>query len=360
MYGNDWKALEGEKVTSIVSTDTLVTLALASGKTAAIRLEGDCCSSNYFTSPAEQFGELVGATIQSAEERDGSSRDGMPASENGDEVSWHFLVFVTERGHTTIDWRNDSNGYYDGSVYLTIDPPPAAEPTPPSLRPSAGGHTVGEIDEATLALLREPKVPPAEPGLCGCGCGERTTRYANTDKKRGRLRGEFARFVYGHRQRLPSSDKPISLAGNFDVRDRGFSSPCWIWNRYINQNGYGLWRVGHFSTGAHRVVYERIRGPIPAGLHLDHLCRVPACVNPDHLEPVTVAVNVQRGAHARLSPEKVREIRSSRMSAAALARKFGVGETTVRDVRKGLKWKNIAETIKNARAAVAAAKGETP
>ena len=37
-------------------------------------------------------------------------------------------------------------------------------------------------------------------------------------------------------------------------------------------------------------------GSIPDGLHLDHLCRVPACVNPEHLEPVTLAENNRRAA----------------------------------------------------------------
>ncbi len=45
----------------------------------------------------------------------------------------------------------------------------------------------------------------------------------------------------------------------------------------------------------HRVVYERLKGKIPEGMHLDHLCRVKNCVNPDHLEPVTIKENVLRG-----------------------------------------------------------------
>lgn len=45
----------------------------------------------------------------------------------------------------------------------------------------------------------------------------------------------------------------------------------------------------------HRVTYEMFRGPIPDGLVLDHLCRVPACCWPGHLEPVTHAVNIARG-----------------------------------------------------------------
>ncbi|TDD77726.1 HNH endonuclease [Actinomadura rubrisoli] len=46
----------------------------------------------------------------------------------------------------------------------------------------------------------------------------------------------------------------------------------------------------------HRFVYESLVGPIPEGLVLDHLCRVRACCNPAHLEPVTDRVNILRGA----------------------------------------------------------------
>lgn len=47
---------------------------------------------------------------------------------------------------------------------------------------------------------------------------------------------------------------------------------------------------------AHRVAYKILVGPISRGLVIDHLCRNKLCVNPDHLEPVTQSVNVQRGA----------------------------------------------------------------
>jgi hypothetical protein len=56
------------------------------------------------------------------------------------------------------------------------------------------------------------------------------------------------------------------------------------------------WGAGKVTraTYAHRVSYEWARGPIPDGLEIDHLCQVPLCVNPDHLEVVTRAVNAKR------------------------------------------------------------------
>jgi hypothetical protein len=74
------------------------------------------------------------------------------------------------------------------------------------------------------------------------------------------------------------------------------SDGCWEWTAYRNQDGYGQFSaVGRRVIGAHRFAYELLVGEIPDGLHLDHLCRNPACVRPEHLEPVTPKVNTQRG-----------------------------------------------------------------
>lgn len=73
-------------------------------------------------------------------------------------------------------------------------------------------------------------------------------------------------------------------------------SGCWIWKGASDALGYGriviapnTWQV------AHRVSYRLVKGEIPEGLQLDHLCRNPSCVNPDHLEPVTCRENLLRG-----------------------------------------------------------------
>lgn len=76
---------------------------------------------------------------------------------------------------------------------------------------------------------------------------------------------------------------------------------CWIWQGKASPNGYG--QFGHGF--AHRWIYEFLIGEIPAGLELDHLCRVRNCVNPYHLDPVTHAENCRRTAGLKRGPYNV-------------------------------------------------------
>lgn len=93
---------------------------------------------------------------------------------------------------------------------------------------------------------------------------------------------------------------------------------CWLWTGAINHNGYGIFAVeGKRVARAHRVAYELRVGPIPVGLHLDHVeergCTSRACVNPNHLEPVTQAENNARAAARR----KLRHLPARPILAAA-------------------------------------------
>jgi hypothetical protein len=76
---------------------------------------------------------------------------------------------------------------------------------------------------------------------------------------------------------------------------------CWIWRGTLGRGGYGTFhsaarRAAGEPSGvrAHRWSYEHVKGAIPEGLTIDHLCFVKLCVNPDHLEAVTSVENVRR------------------------------------------------------------------
>lgn len=96
-----------------------------------------------------------------------------------------------------------------------------------------------------------------------------------------------------HIEQLPrgSSDADRVLAYSMPEPNSG----CWLWMGFISTGGYGVLNARKKLCRAHRVSYEAFKCDIPKGLDLDHLCRNRACVNPDHLEPVTRQVNCQRG-----------------------------------------------------------------
>lgn len=72
--------------------------------------------------------------------------------------------------------------------------------------------------------------------------------------------------------------------------------PCWLWvGRDAPRSPYGSFRIAGRTTTAHRYSYEIAHGPIAEGLEVDHLCVVPRCVNPAHLEAVTGRTNKLRG-----------------------------------------------------------------
>lgn len=116
--------------------------------------------------------------------------------------------------------------------------------------------------------------------LCACGCQEPAPPPSH---------GVVRRFRAGHNFRLR---KPI---WRYLPEDRGYTTPCWVWFGTIDHRGYPQTAKNGKTARAHRVIYEALVGAIPEGLTLDHLCRVKACVNPAHLEPVTRGENTLRG-----------------------------------------------------------------
>lgn len=195
-------------------------------------------------------------------------------------------------------------------------------------------------------------------GFCECGCGEPTRRFERTVPSRGEVAGEFARFKRGHwsprfgpvRERvqrpcacgcgrltfgvwaLGHNPYPESPGKNPDrkcfcgcggetahknaryiqghrnrksaveyvVDDAG----CWVWQLGMGSKGYGCARRDGVQIAAHRFVYERERGDIPADMELHHVCGNRRCVNPEHLEPLSKAEHAARHWRERAESEQ--------------------------------------------------------
>lgn len=121
--------------------------------------------------------------------------------------------------------------------------------------------------------------------------------------------------------------------------DRGYGTSCWIWRRATNYKGYGQVRRDDDrskQTMAHRLFWQRANGPIPEGMEIHHLCRVRACVNPEHLSVVTHAENMlhaQRNLPRKVSRTQVDAIRdlwgTGRWTQTNIAEVFGISSVQV-------------------------------
>lgn len=128
------------------------------------------------------------------------------------------------------------------------------------------------------------RTPPSSPnpsGLCMCGCGQKTNPSTRNRPHLGRIKGQPVAYIRGH------SAVANRKKTRYIIEDLGYQSPCWTWLLAKSEDDYGMVRVNGTLQKAHRHYWEQRNGPIPDGLEIDHLCRNPSCVNPDHLEPVT-------------------------------------------------------------------------
>lgn len=172
-------------------------------------------------------------------------------------------------------------------------------------------------------------------GCCHCGCGLNTGIAARTDKTKFWWKGYPVRYANGHKGGIAS---PYYIE-----EDRGYDTPCWIWQRCIIR-GYGSVRVGGKNTPAHRAMYERRYGPLSDTKELHHRCEVKPCVNPDHIQPLTQAEHSRLAHHVKLSVEAVKEMRRLRNADGLyykdIAARYGVHTRTAFDAITRRTWKD--------------------
>lgn len=111
----------------------------------------------------------------------------------------------------------------------------------------------------------------------------------------------------GRNQHFPPQDLYERFWSKVRCEDLIFpENGCMFWTG-AKINGYGKFPLTHKKTvTAHRWNYEQRYGPVAQGMQLDHLCRVRHCVNPDHLEPVTSKININRGDTGMRNRSKTR------------------------------------------------------
>ncbi len=169
-------------------------------------------------------------------------------------------------------------------------------------------------------------------------------------------RGQFcSRKCMGRSQRVSLRERFTRLCSPKD------KNGCILWTGGKVPKGYGTISLGGEIADqhayAHRVAWELARGPIPPGLHVLHKCDIPGCVAIDHLFLGTNAENVadmmskgrgpngERSGSAKLTEEKVREIRDRYAAGETdqhnLANEYGVGHANISAIVLRKTWKHI-------------------
>jgi hypothetical protein len=139
------------------------------------------------------------------------------------------------------------------------------------------------------------------------------------------------------------------------------SDGCWIWQAAKDKDGYGMFKgsvAGETYTRAHRFSYSFHTGEIiPEGMSVMHSCDNPSCVNPDHLSIGTTLENQRdkwkrgRGKvrfgesspHCKLTEDQVREIRASTEKQSDMAKRLGVTQTTISEIRRRVSWSHLKD-----------------
>lgn len=128
---------------------------------------------------------------------------------------------------------------------------------------------------------------------------------------------------------------------------KGEPDACWLWHGKTDKDGYGTLKAGPKLLRAHRISYEIHKGAIPVGHLIRHSCHTPGCVNPAHLSTGTTFDNardkVQAGrqrvneAHpnCKFSNEVVAAVRAATGMRKEIAKRFGMSESQVGNIRIG-------------------------
>lgn len=150
-----------------------------------------------------------------------------------------------------------------------------------------------------------------------------------------------------------------SLVDRFHAKYQKSESGCWEWTASLAGKGYGQIKIPgeRRQAYAHRLSYQVFKGPIPEKTEVCHTCDNPKCVNPAHLflgSRKENALDASRKGRIHISPvghagvltvsqvRRIKEVlRLKLMSQTELARAFGVSQTSISKIARGLKWSRV-------------------
>jgi hypothetical protein len=151
------------------------------------------------------------------------------------------------------------------------------------------GHVKGEPNRFIRGHQGRIHLEPPNPsGLCQCGCGQATPIATQTHQGHGHAKGQPLKYIRGHNTRGREMKTK-----RWVEEDRGYKTPCHIWQLSTYGSGYGKVKVGGRNRHAHRVLFEAAFGPVDRSLEIDHMCRQRDCVRLDHLRVATRSQNAQ-------------------------------------------------------------------
>lgn len=116
-----------------------------------------------------------------------------------------------------------------------------------------------------------------------------------SDEKRSAMAQKGGQARWSGKTRVEQFWDNVNKASGVFKIVNGELSECWVWTAGRSNKGYGYFSVNGEAKQAYKVAYEWEKGPVPDGLHLDHLCRTHECIRPDHQEPVSREENSARG-----------------------------------------------------------------